>query len=128
MPFSAGQTFLFPLGGPDKAHLWIICTDPDPSDMFVVVSITSLRGSKDQTVILRSGEHPFIRWDSCVFYQLADLIDSHKLSVRLACREARMHDVLNPSLLRLVQDGFTASQFTKNRLIDYMRKIKQPRS
>ena len=93
--------------------------------MFAVVSITSLKGSKDQTVILRSGDHPFIRWDSCVFYQLSDLIDSEKLPHRLACHDAKMHATLDPSLLQLVQDGFTASQFTKNRMVDYMKRRKR---
>jgi len=45
-------------------HLWVIATDPDETGTFAVASFTSLRGAKDQTVVARKGEHPFLKWDS----------------------------------------------------------------
>jgi hypothetical protein len=37
-------------------HLWIVATAPGSDGLFAIVSLTSLKGSKDQTFILRSGE------------------------------------------------------------------------
>jgi hypothetical protein len=52
MSFRAGQTFLYPLTAAEKPHLWVIATDPDAETQFAVVSFTTLRGSKDQTVLI----------------------------------------------------------------------------
>lgn len=65
-----GDTFLMPApGGIATPHLWIVVTEPDPvSNLCGIVSVTTLRNSKDQTVILRVGDHPFIRHESTIFY------------------------------------------------------------
>src|ERR1017187_7893408 len=56
-----GDTFLMPApGGVATPHLWIVVTQPDPqTHLCAIVSVTTLRNSKDQTVILRLGDHPF---------------------------------------------------------------------
>jgi len=53
-----GDTFLMPApGGIATPHLWIVVTEPDPvSNLCGIVSVTTLRNSKDQTVILRVGD------------------------------------------------------------------------
>ena len=122
MIFSAGQCFLFPLDEFDTAHLWVIATEPNQDGQFAIVSCTSLKGSKDQTVVLRAGEHPFITHDTCVYYWAADITDCSVLESRIACGEARMHHDLSTALLNLVQDGFSASDFTKKRIIEFVRK------
>src|SRR2546421_8813104 len=65
-----GDTFLMPApGGQVTPHLWIVITQPDPqTHECAIVSVTTLRNSKDQTVILRVGDHCFIRHDSTIFY------------------------------------------------------------
>lgn len=64
-----GDTFLMPApDGTATPHLWIVTTAPDPlSKRCAIVSVTTLRNSKDQTVTLRVGDHPFIRHDSTIF-------------------------------------------------------------
>ncbi len=61
-----GDTFLMPAPGVGATpHLWIIISQPDPRTYHcAIVSVTTLRNSKDQTVILRVGDHPFIRHDN----------------------------------------------------------------
>ena len=122
MTFAAGQCFLFPLGEYETAHLWVIATEPNKDGQFAIVSLTSLKGNKDQTVVLRDGEHPFIKHDTCVHYSATDIIDSTMLEAQLACGEARLHHNLSADLLKLVQDGFLASTFTKYRIIDFVKK------
>ena len=122
MAFTAGQCFLFPLGEYETAHLWVIATEPNQDGQFAIVSFTSLKGSKDQTVVLRNGEHPFIKHDTCVSYSAADITDSSVLANLLSCGEARLHSNLTADLLRLVQDGFSASDFTKKRIVEFIKK------
>jgi len=47
-----GDTFLMPApGGAATPHLWIIITQPDPiTHECAIVSVTTLRNSKDQTI------------------------------------------------------------------------------
>ena len=54
-------------GGIGKAHLWIAVTEPQPdSSQIVIVSLTTLRYDRDQTVILQPGDHPFITHQTIV--------------------------------------------------------------
>jgi hypothetical protein len=126
VPFRAGQTFLFPISGEQTAHLWIIVTPPDKSSgVFLIVSLTSLKGNKDQTVVLRAGEHPFIKWDTCVAYGLSELTSEEKLQQLVDGREARLHQSdVSAKLLELILDGFLASDFTKRRITDFVKKFK----
>lgn len=124
MQFTAGTTFLYPLGPTQTAHLWIIATDPDSQGNFAVVSCTSLKGAKDQTVILRQYEHPFLKWDTCVAYNLADIISCDQLEERISKGEARLHSPTTFKVLDLVRDGFLASDFTKYRVRDFVKNQK----
>jgi hypothetical protein len=76
-----GDTFLMPApGGVATPHLWIVVTQPDTqTHLCAIVSVTTLRNSKDQTVILRPGDHPFIRHDSTIFYGDAMIVDAQRL-------------------------------------------------
>ena len=80
-----GDTFLMPApGGVATPHLWIVITQPaTESHLCAVVSVTTLRNSKDQTVILRVGDHPFIRHDSTIFYGDAMIVDARRLEASL---------------------------------------------
>ena len=124
MSFRAGQTFLYPISEFETYHLWLIATDPNIEGQFAVVSFTSLRGSKDQTVLLRKAEHPFIRWDTCVAYMLADIITEQQLRERLESGEAREHTPVPADILALVLDGFLASDYTKKRIRAFISQYK----
>jgi hypothetical protein len=120
--FHAGQTFLFPLDDENqREHLWIIATEPNNDALFAIASFTSLRGAKDQTVIFRKAEHPFLKWDTCISYAQAEIMSVEKLQAHLQCGRARMHLDATPAVLQLVMRGFSASDFTKNRVRDFVR-------
>jgi hypothetical protein len=124
MPFHAGQTFLFPLDEFSTAHLWVISTEPNADDVFVIVSLTTLREAQDQTVIFRKNEHAFLKHDTCVCYRLAEATTSTRLQEFLDQGKAVMHSDLIPELLTEVLDGFNASDFTKNRIRDFVKDYK----
>ena len=110
-----GDTFLIPAPTVGRPHLWIVITDPDPeTSQCVVVSITTLRHSKDQTVILQAGEHPFIRHQSVVYYQDAQIIDARRLESEEQAGNVLRKERCQSSLLDLVQRGLIASDFTPN--------------
>ena len=126
MPFHAGQTFRYPVNDDNqREHLWIIATEPNSEQSFVTVSFTSLKGAKDQTVTLLKAEHPYLKWDTCISYALAEIVNEETLQVFLDCGSARIHAPANPALLQLIFDGFLASNFTKNRVRDFVRDYKQ---
>jgi hypothetical protein len=62
-----------------KRHLNVIISNPDKDNNFMVVSVTTLRRradgtpykNQDLTCILNAGDHPFIKHESWVFYQIA---------------------------------------------------------
>jgi hypothetical protein len=90
---------------------------------FVIVNFTSLRGSKDQTVSIRSGGHPFVIHDTCVNYRAAELTSVEVLESRLLSAEAVMREPVTADLLKLIFDGFNASEFTKDRVRQCIRGI-----
>jgi len=119
---SAGSTFLFDLQA--SIHLWVVASDPDSSGRFLIVSLTSLRGSKDQTVILNGGEHPFLKWATCAYYQQSDIMTITRLEQLVASGNAKMREKLAPEKAALIFDGFLASEFTKKRVLEFARAYK----
>ena len=83
---NCGDTFLMPApGGMATPHLWIVVTQPDvETHLCAIVSVTTLRNSKDQTVILRPGDHPFIRHESTIFYGDAMIVDVRRLQAEIS--------------------------------------------
>jgi hypothetical protein len=124
--FHAGQTFLFPLNEDNQGeHLWVIATEPDSEGLIAIASFTSLRGAKDQTVILRKTEHPFLKWDTCIIYVLAEIMSVDNLQAHRQCGRAKMHQDVTPEVLRLILDGFSASDLTKNRVRNFVRDYRR---
>src|ERR1039457_2365672 len=100
-------------GGQVTPHLWIVVTQPDPqTHLCAIASITTLRNSKDQTIILRPGDHPFIRHDSAIFYGDAMIVDARRLDAEIAAGLALRRETCSQATLKLVQDGALASPFT----------------
>ena len=119
--FRAGETFLYPLNLASKEHLWVIVTEPNAEGQFVVVNFNSLRGAKDQTVILFAREHEFVRHDTCVNYTRAQLTDKTTVQSWLDRGSAKMHRPLRPDVLKLILDSFSPSDLTKKRIVDFIR-------
>jgi hypothetical protein len=126
VPFHAGQTYLFPLNDEtQREHLWIVATEPNADGQFATARFTTLRGAKDRTVTLRKAEHPFIKWDTCILYALAEITTVDKLRANLESGNAKMYQDVPPALLGLILDGFVASDFTKNRVREFVREYKR---
>ena len=110
-----------------EEHLWVIATEPNADGLFAIASLTSLKGSKDQTIILSPGEHPFIKWPTCVAYAVADISSSEKLHSHLERGAAKMQQDASEKMLKLVLDGFAASDLTKKRVREFVLAYKAAR-
>ena len=99
----AGTTFLLSAG---DIHLWIIISDPklDPQNV-LIVNLTSLTPRKEQSCVLKVGDHPWIRHDTCVNYGDSSVTTLDKL---VAARDANalvIQSPVGPDILQRVRES-----------------------
>jgi hypothetical protein len=122
-----GDTFLMPAGPQGFEHLWIFVTDPDTdTNEAVIVSVTTLRNAADQTVILRRGDHGFIRHDSAVYFGDARIIDATKVDSDISEGRLRAHDPCSATLIGEIASGLLCSSFTPKKILTFLRLIRHP--
>ena len=119
-----GDTFLMPApGGIAIPHLWIVVTQPNAqTHLCAIVSVTTLRNSKDQTVILRVGDHPFIRHESAIFYGDAMIVDARPIEADIAAGLAIIREKCSIAALKLAQSGVAASPYTRPKILRFCRE------
>lgn len=110
----AGSAILLsepPLHNP---HLWFVLTDPygDPPKLIAVMMRTRTKFT-DDTVVLVSGEHPFVRHDSAVHYSTAQIFSVK--SLMKAMRDGRCHvrESVEVALLGRLQQGLLTSRLLR---------------
>jgi hypothetical protein len=112
---SIGDSFLLGAGG----HLWIIITQISAARTFVMVNVTSLDDEiEDTSCILREGDHRWITHDSVVTYKDArewSCDGNGGYDLCLAQQRIVPHDRVSADVLRRIQEGALASEFTKNK-------------
>ena len=133
---SCGDTFLIPKSSSETEHLWVVVTEPDPeTGDAVCVSITTRRANSDITVILRPNHHPFIKYDSVVFYSDAQIVNMHDVQRALDAQtsefvcvrhvscaaEVLQNNMINP--VAAIQHGILNSKMTPNKVKRYCRKV-----
>lgn len=121
-----GDTFLIPKKVDQVEHLWIILTEPDPRTREAAcVNISTLRDSSEKTVILRVGDHKFVRHDSVIFYADARILDLSKVEELLNKPQGlfvcSIHDPCSPDLLKKVQEGLLKSRRVKKEIKEFCR-------
>jgi len=108
-----GRTFLFPLNRNGTIeHLWVVITEPNECSECLIVSVTTLCGGKDRTVILMPGDHAHIKWPSVVFYRDIQLTTTAQIEKYFQDGSAVPKDSVRPDILKTVQDGLCASDHT----------------
>ena len=98
---NAGDTFLAP--GFDD-HLWMVISDPSlDAEQVVVVCFLTAQDHYDQSCIVRSGEHPFVKHDTCVNYPAAKVTSDSKLNEHVAKGTLRLKTPLSQNLLERIR-------------------------
>jgi hypothetical protein len=105
--------------GPNQAHLWIVLTDPDPSDDKVVaVMVVSEKPHTDKTVTLNVGDHPFFQHASNIDFGTAKLFPRVKLENQVHAKGKLRQDV-SPALLERARAGVFGSSRCPNYIKEY---------
>jgi hypothetical protein len=119
----AGDALLLSKPGQAVAHLWVLLTDPDAAtDEVLVVNLTTQRPHSDTTVILNSGDHPFVRHATVVNYFDVRLVKAGLLTAFSNTGNYLPQASLSAPVLQRIQAGLLASSFTPNKFKDYFRK------
>lgn len=115
------------LDGDDEAedyHLHVVASNTDRSGLVAVVSISTVRSRfSDKTVILKPGDHPFIKQESYVAYGFARLQAVTEIDDRLRKQPKKVKEACTPELLGRIQAGVLESERTENGVKHFMREL-----
>ena len=77
----------------------------------------------DPTLILRPGEHPFIRHDSALHYSTAQWLNLSAILAAMSVGKCHLKEDMTDELLRRVRKGLLDSPFTVNALRDQCKDL-----
>jgi len=118
---NAGDAFLCPA---KDEHLWMVISDPAAdADHVVIVNLTSWKqGGNDSSGIVNTGEHPFVRHRSFVYYGGAKVDPLSHLKRLRTSGGLVLEDPLSEELLARIRLGAESSRwipsFARQVLVD----------
>lgn len=124
-------TLLIPSGPQEdetRKHLFILLTDPHADDAgnrcVLMVSLSTVRQGlpHDQTCILYSGDHPFVKHDSFVVYQKARLEEVDKLLRGVNSGKLVPQTPMDGAILARICKGLEESRLTPPKLLHFYRQ------
>lgn len=115
---SVGATILIPSGpdrDPNRKHLHIvIARNVGPPAQVLTVPVCSLGSHHhDDTTVLRTGAHPFIRHDSYIKYSAARIDNEAAMRRGIQSRLFETKENFRQDVLMRIRDGLRYSRFTK---------------
>ncbi len=120
----AGSSLLLAEQPRVKPHLWFVLTDPQGHPPRVVaVMLRTVTGFTDPTVVLKPGEHPFIRHDSAVHYSTAQWLNISAIMAAMKVGKCHLKEDMSDNLLRRVRKGLFDSPFTVNALREQCKDL-----
>lgn len=109
----AGNCLLVRTAGTTLMHLWFVLTDPEGSPgRCVGAMLTTRRRHSDTTVILRLGDHPFIKHESTVDFGKLEFLKVSKLHHAIEIGQCYSREDMSADLLRKVRAGLLSSPRT----------------
>lgn len=120
-------TILIPTG-PVK-HLHFVCSDPVfyPSlvkNCVLVVNISSIEEGLDYdpTCVLDTGEHPFVRHPSYVYYRKAEIYGADNIARNVADGTFSAHEPCTDGTFKRILDGFDISDDVRPKVHSFFEK------
>ncbi|MGC8640981.1 MAG: hypothetical protein ACP5XB_14035 [Isosphaeraceae bacterium] len=116
----AGDTFR-PADPKVDIRLGVVIPEPatDP-DRVLIVSLTTNKPYKDQACILKIGDHPFIRHDTCVAYDLAKVVSLSQLEALSDSGMLIPDEPVSPQVLQRVRAAIWDSKQIAQEHVDLM--------
>jgi len=124
-------TLLIPSGtenDKDRKHLFVLLTDPQDDDAgnkcVLLVSLSTVKPNlpHDKTCILYQGDHPFIKRESYVVYQMARIEEVAKILRGVKSGQLVAQAPMDGAIFARVCKGFEESRLTPPKLLDFYRK------
>lgn len=117
MQLRCGDTFLMPKSGRAVEHLWVILTEIDQATRTAIcVNVTTKQSHSETTVVLKAGDHPFIKHDSVINFSDAREMPIDPVEQALSRRTVQFvcqpHDPCSAALLERIRKGLIASKQT----------------
>jgi hypothetical protein len=95
----------------DQYHLWIILTPPAAGTV-VTVSLTTRRKRSDPLVVVKPGEHPFVKCESVIAYGYASVRHVGDIEKAISNGTAIKKERVSADILRRARSGLLESDFT----------------
>ena len=109
-----------PRHDPDRKHLHVICTDPDPQGNVLIVGVCSVTAARhDATCILQAHEHDFLKHPSYAFYARAEVVSAAALASGVAKQVITVHSDMNGQVFLRVKNGICRSPLTPRKIKKY---------
>lgn len=111
-----GDTFFLSSSPDDGSHLWIILSRPNADNEVIIAYLTSRRAHSDLTVVLKEGDHRFVRRETAVAFADARIVRLRRIEARVGDGTCPTHDRLSSEILSRIQDGLIQSDLTPKKI------------
>lgn len=106
-----------------KDHLWVVISDPFVDlDQIVMVNFTSHKPWKDDSCILRRGEHQFISHETSIFYREARHYSEQRLSELYAENKIIRQEPVSDEVLGRIRKGMIKSRHAPRKFKRILRE------
>lgn len=106
-------------------HLYIVLSLPDDRGRVALANLTTHGpgpSCSNLCVILRRGDHPWVRRDSCVPYGRSKLTSLHDLAEAQQEQDIEMRSSFVPEVLIRIQQGALDSIYTRRNVKNAVRR------
>src|ERR1019366_1375723 len=117
-----GDTFLTGDGDEDNFHLWIIVTPATEGEVVTVCLVTANKRT-ERLVVLKPGDHPFVKHDSPISYNFSKIRLVADIEALLENGFANSKEPMPPDVLLRIQAGVVDSDFTPNGVRAFYREV-----
>ncbi len=107
MALEPGHTYI------NCGHLWVVIAIlPGTNEMALVANLTSKQDGSDTTLILKNGDHPFLKHDTVMNYIDTRDYGKDDLASRIEKRYFEKREPFSSNILRKIQQGLLDSPNT----------------
>lgn len=90
-------------------HLFFVASDFAQPDV-LILSFTTVRKFSDRSCVIQPGEHPFVKVETCVAYNFAELQPSGAILEGIARGTIVPYAPLTPELMNRIWDGASVTR------------------